>query len=109
QFLFGIWRQPMRKAAEEGVEGAVDNGAELGAAGIGVEFLQRAQPEDMAGIDRIRIPQPDLDLSDRKLSRPRRARRARLGRREGPGFLRPVGPFSRTPARNLSPEPHLAH
>ena len=80
QLLLGVIRHPLREAAEEGVERPVNDRAELGAAGIGVEFVQRPQPEDMAGIDRIRIAQPGLDLRHRKLSRPRRERRTRLGR-----------------------------
>ena len=80
QLRLGVIRHPLREAAKEGVERPMNGGAELGAAGIGVEFVQSPQPEDMAGIDRIGIAQPGLDLRHRKLSRPRRERRTRLGR-----------------------------
>src|SRR5271155_1552004 len=62
QLLLGVVRHPLREAAVKGVERLVNHRAEFSAAGIGVEFLQRPQSEDMAGIDRIGIAQPGLDL-----------------------------------------------
>ena len=59
----------------------VDRDAEIGAAGVGVELVERPQPQDMAGIDRVGIAQPGLDLRHRQLARPRRERRARRGGR----------------------------
>ena len=62
--------------------------AEIGAAGIGVERVERSQPQDMAGVDRVGVAQPGLDLGHRQLARPRGERRARRGWRRGSVFHR---------------------
>ena len=50
-----------------------------GGVSIGVE---RAQAEDMPGVDRVGIAQPQLDLGDRQRRRPHGARRLRLRPRD---------------------------
>ena len=42
------------------------------------------EPQDVAGVDRVGIAQPGLDLGHRQPARPRGERRARLGRRQRP-------------------------
>ncbi len=68
-------------ATEEFLENLVHRYAEFGAAGVGVEFVERLQTEDVAGVDRVGIAQPGLDLGDRERARARRQRRAGCGRR----------------------------
>ncbi len=74
-----IVRQLARKAADEFGERVVDADAEIGAAGIGVELVQRLQLQDVAGVDRVGVAEPGLDLGDRQPARPRGERRARRG------------------------------
>ena len=95
QLGLGIIGHPPREAANELVERPMDDRAELGTAGIGIELVQGPQPEDMAGIDRIGIAQPGLDLRHGKLSRPRRERRTRLRWRKRPVVLRPIDQLRR--------------
>ena len=84
QLRLGIGGQSARIAADEFVERLVDRDAELGPAGIGIELVERLEPEDVAGVDRIGVAQPGLDLGDRQLARARGERRARRGRRQRP-------------------------
>src|SRR5262249_33426924 len=83
---FGIVGQDPGKRADEFVERVVDRRAELCPAGIGVQLFKRPEPENMTGVDRVRITQPSLDVSHRELSWPRRERGTRFGRREWPVF-----------------------
>jgi hypothetical protein len=86
QLRFGIVGQAPGERADEFVERVVDRRAELCPAGIGVQLFKRPEPENMAGVDRVGITQPGLDVSDRELSWPRRERGTRFGRREWPVF-----------------------
>ena len=86
--LAGILGQLARKSADEFGERRVDADAEIGAAGIGVELVERLQFEDMAGIDRVGVAEPGLDLGDRQPARPRGERRARRGAAAAAGIPR---------------------
>ena len=72
------------------VERPVDRDAEIGTAGVGIELVQRLELEDVAGIDRIGVAQPGLDLRHREPARPRGERRPGCGRRQWPVMFGPV-------------------
>ena len=72
QARLGAGRQRVRKLLQEIVERRMDEGAALRQAGIGIERIERAQPQNVPRIDRIGIADPGLDRGDRELARPRR-------------------------------------
>ena len=78
QFRLCLGRQFARITMDEFVERAVDRDAEIGAAGVGVELVERLELEDVAGVNRIGVAQPGLDLRHRELARARGERRPRL-------------------------------
>ena len=55
----------------------MDGDAEIGAAGVGIELVQRHEIEDVAGIDRIGVAQPRFYLGHRELAWARSERRPR--------------------------------
>src|SRR5207237_9762761 len=86
QLGLGVGRQIPWVALDEFGERIMHGNAELGPAGIGVELIERPETEDVAGIDRIGIAGPGLDLGHRELARPggkRRAGRDRPARAAG--------------------------
>ena len=93
QLGYRIGRQLARKATHKFGKGLMDADAEIRSTGIGVQFVQGCQTQDMAGIDRVGIAEPGLDLGDRQLAWPRGKRWARRGRRRGSVFhsVEPVG------------------
>ena len=73
-----IGRQRVGECLGEIADRVVDHGAAVGGAGRRVDGVERAQLEDVLGVDRVGIAQPVLDLGDDELRRPRRERRLRL-------------------------------
>src|SRR5205807_632002 len=69
QLGLGVDRQIPWVALDEFGERIMHGDAELRPAGIGVELVERPETEDVAGIDRIGIAYPGLDLGDRKSTR----------------------------------------
>ena len=94
-------RQLIGMGAHEALDGGVDHAAALGGAGIGVDGIERDEPQNVAGIDGVGIAHQGLDLGHREAARPgidRRARRRRRHRLDG------FGPVE----RRLPAEPALA-
>ena len=56
---------------------AVDHGAAVARAGRRVDGIERREPEDVLGVDRVGIAQPMLDLGDAELRSARIERRPR--------------------------------
>jgi hypothetical protein len=81
QRALGIGGKVARMGLDEIGQRVVDRDAEIGAVWVGVERVAGLELEDVAGVDRIGVAQPGLDLRDRQPPRPRGERRAR--RREG--------------------------
>ena len=84
---------------------SMDEDAALGAAGIGVERVERLEAQDMAGIDRVGIAQPGLDLRSPTAgaAAPRAAGAAPAG---GSGRYAPAGRQRRgRAASDLGPAP----
>ena len=80
--------------------------------GVGAQRVERAQAQDVPGVDRIGVADQRLDLGDRQLLRARRDRRARRGARARcapdralAGRRRPPGPASARPASASRPAP----
>ena len=86
----GSDERPSAKRLREIADRGVDDGAALGRAGREIDRIERRQPQDVFGVDRIRIAQPVFDVGDRKALRPRRARRLRRGLRRRRHLRRPV-------------------
>src|SRR5579863_5076636 len=87
----GMRRKAFRKVLDEFGERLVDGDAEIGAVGLGVERVERPQPQDMLGVDRIGIAPPRFDVGNRQpawAGRERWAWRRTLNALTG---LRPVG------------------
>ena len=84
-----IIRQPLREGFDEGFQRRVDEAAAVGRGGIGVHGIERLEPEDAPGIDRVGIADPGFHLRHRQAQGPRvqRRRRARHHRRLDPGRL----------------------
>ena len=85
-----IVRQLFGEALREFADGGVDEGAALGGAGFRADRIERGEPQDVLGVDRIRVAQPVLDLGHRKARRPCRARRFRRRLRLRRNCLGPV-------------------
>src|SRR5579875_713640 len=81
QRLFRPLRQGFWKAGDEDFEGLVDDAAELGPAGIGIERIERLQLQDMTGVDRIGVAHPGFDFGHRQAARAR-------GQRQGGSSIR---------------------
>src|SRR5206468_10795384 len=88
ELALGVFGQYSREAADEFFERLMDGDAEIGAAGSGIELVQRFEIEDMPGIDRIGVAQPGLDLRHRKPARARGKWRPRCRRRQRPVSFR---------------------
>ncbi len=67
-----------------------------------VDGIERLQPQDIFGVDRVGIAQPVLDRGDRQFQRPCRARRFRRGLLDRLDLVGLVE-FARRNARNASP------
>jgi hypothetical protein len=61
-----IVRRLLRKGLREFADSIVNESAALGGAGFRADRIERGEPQDVLGVDRIRIAQPVLDLGDRK-------------------------------------------
>ena len=85
-----IVRQLVGEALREFADGGVNERAALGGAGFGADRIERGEPQDVLGVDRIGIAQPVLDLGHRKAGRPCRARRFRRRLRLRRNRLGPV-------------------
>ena len=85
-----IVRQFFGEALREFADGGVNERAALGGAGFGADRIERGEPQDVLGVDRIGIAQPVLDLGHRKAFRPCRARRFRRRLRLRRNCLGPV-------------------
>src|SRR6516162_4689294 len=71
QLRLRLGRQCARITMNKFVECGMDRDAEIGPAGVGIEFVEWLELEDMAGINRIGVAQPSLDLGHRELARAR--------------------------------------
>jgi len=56
-----VWRHPLADLAA----------AEIGPVGVGIELVERLEAKYVAGVNRVRIAQPGLDLRHRQLARAR--------------------------------------
>ena len=92
----GVGRQQAgRICLQEFVERIVQRRAAVGGAQLGLQRLERLQPEDAPGIEPVGIAPPLLDAGDREPRRPRLERRFRLGTRPWPvslGTVERIGP-----------------
>ena len=83
QFESHICGQSIRENLCEFTDRFVDEGAAVGGARRGVNGFEREQPQDMLGVDRVRIAQPVFDVRDAQLGRPGFRRGTGCGRATG--------------------------
>ena len=65
QLQFGIFRQRIGIARDEALERQMNGAAALQRADLGIERIERAELQNMLGIDRIGIAHPGFDFGDR--------------------------------------------
>ena len=75
QHVHDVGGQVVGVGLREFAERFVDRRAAIGGRQRHVDGIERIEPQDVAGIDRVGIAQPVLDRGDRKPCRPRLARR----------------------------------
>ena len=78
------------KTLREFAERIVDRRAAVGGRQRHVDGIERVEPQDIFGVDRVGIAQPVLDRGHRQFQGPRRARRLRRGLRDRLDLVGPV-------------------